>query len=297
MFRTTNMFIWFLNGKYIQDEHGQILLEEKPVLSFEYDIVRYYWSEQIHTTNSSENEIPLTEEQKEEIETFIKAKRQEVGISKLSVDSEGNFLGLQNINNTNVFDTVDMTPPNGDDWLWEFESKQWIPTFHYNVNGHLTNKSKGDSVGFTKKPYPKHLSPLPHKFDIEKMDWVLDDSNGVTTNLIRNKVIIDTINKYIQSCLSIVETPETQYQLLVKMIHNISANTTIQNMSENERDEINVINNDLVNFSESIAAKTTLIDVYVSGIDFNTKNTKVTPLYVAPENTITEIVVDQTIAN
>lgn len=290
-----NMLMWVSGVNYIQDNFGQILLDEKPQFSFVYDSIRYLFTEQVYKVTEDSDDIPLTAQQQDEINNFIQEKRQEVGILKLAVDSEGGFLGLVKETDPRIFKIVDISPSTQDDWVWCFNQNKWVIAYHYDADGTYVRASSGNAVGFTKIPFPFALAPLPHKFDELKNAWALDDSKNELIDFIRNKVIIDTINLYIQQCVSISEIPEIQHGMLVQFAQNISTNIANINLTQDKLDELEAITTKLDNFVTRISEKSNILDVYLSGVEFTSINTKSTPIYTASENVIMELVADTTL--
>jgi hypothetical protein len=170
MFNVTNMFIWFANGRYIQDEHGQILLEEKPVLSFEYDFIKYYWNEKVFILPGSLQEFDLSQEQIQEIERYIQTKRTEIGILGLCVDVDGNYLGRKRIDDADVHGTVDMAPPNGDDWIWNYKTNSWVRQYFYTADNVYTRKSDPLAVDYTFEARPEH-DCFEYRLDQQSKKW------------------------------------------------------------------------------------------------------------------------------
>lgn len=174
MFYTANMFMWFLQGNYIQDDNGQIILKEKPVLSWEYDYIRYYNAEKVFGLTEG-NDIPLTQEQCDELDSFIIEKRKQVGILKMFVDSQGNYLGLKNIEDPDldpdVHSTVALAPPNGDDWIWNYEENQWKRQYFYKADNTYTRKDDPNAIGFTFEPKPEHPY-FEYQLDLSTNTWV-----------------------------------------------------------------------------------------------------------------------------
>jgi hypothetical protein len=166
-----NMFIWFANGRYIQDQHGQMLLEEKPALSFEYDFIKYYWNEKVFTLPGSLQEFDLSSDQIQEIEAFIQTKRTETGILGLCVDVNGNYLGRKRIDEADVHGTVDMAPPTGDDWIWDYKEKCWKRQYFYTAENVYTRKSDPLAVGFTFEAKPEH-EYFKYQLDQQSKTWI-----------------------------------------------------------------------------------------------------------------------------
>ncbi len=290
-----NMLMWAGGVNYIQDNFGQILLDEKPQFSFVYDSIRYLFTEQAYKVTEDSYDTPLTAQQQDEINNFIQEKRQEVGILKLAVDSEGRFLGLVKETDPRIFKIVDMSPLTQDDCVWCFNQNRWVIAYYYDADGTYVRASSENAVGFTKIPFPFDLAPLPHKFDELKNAWVLDDSKNELIDYIRNKVIIDTINLYVKQCVSIAELPEIQHNILVQFSQNISTSITNDNLTQDKLDEIEAITLEFSKFVTQISEKSTILDVFLSSVDFNSRNIKLTPIYSVQEDTIAELVADETI--
>ena len=238
MFNVTNMFIWFANGKYIQDEHGQILLEEKPVLSFEYDFIKYYWNEKVYTLPGALQEFDLSQEHIQEIERYIQTKRAEVGILGLCVDVAGNYLGRKRIDDVDVHGTVDMAPPNGDDWIWSYKEKCWKRQYFYTADNVYTRKSDPLAVNYTFEDKPEHKY-FEYQLDQQSKTWVrvttseaLDKYKKETAikllGLYVNEIVVNGANTYnIMSALKSFDTNSSpKLQIIETALAEITESAT-----------------------------------------------------------------------
>lgn len=287
MYKITNMLIWFENGKYVQDEHGQILLSEKPVFSFNFDSIRYYWNEQIYIQN--DEQYSLSDVQQKEIEAFIKNKREEVGILKPVVDKDGFFLGIKRIDSSDVYGIVPTSPPTADSWIWDFEQKQWTRIFYYDAEYNIVFNSE-ESIGFTTKPYPTDL-PFPHKYSIERDAWIYstDDNN---TERIKNKALLDVIITFITTFVSIQNSPTKEKEILDYIANLLKNDEYINSMitlyfQGKYANSVNAIIDD----------EKTVLDSYVESVNFSSYcNKKIGKmLYNLNTATVADIIVEETL--
>lgn len=231
MFKTTNMFIWFSNGKYIQDSHGQILLEEKPIFSFEYQSLKYYWNEAVYSVSDGGEEIELTQSQKEEIENFIQTHRTKVGILGFCVDKDGKFLGRKRIDSQDVCEIVSVTPPTQDDWIWNFTEQTWKRVYYYTQNGTYTHSTDTNAIGFTYEPKP--IDNLEYKLDIETHTWLIDETPE-TISLHKKNCLDDLVIKYIEFLL----TQNVEHDKIINNLALIQTDTFANDMISNSIDEL-----------------------------------------------------------
>ena len=168
--QSPNMLIVDTADIYTQDSDGQILLDKAPTLTFEYKNIRYYAGEQLYSIDGT-NFISLSTEQQDEIEQFILSKRDEVGILKLAVDSDGKYLGRISVNDTRIASTIDMPPPTQDSqWRWNFELNKWMQKYFYDAEGTLVTEESDKKVGSTFVPHPN--KPC-YTFDVGSQTWLL----------------------------------------------------------------------------------------------------------------------------
>lgn len=214
-----NMFMWFSDIKYIQDSDGQIFLDEKPELSWNYNIIRYYNAEKIWEDDSGIHD--LSEQQCLELDNFIKQKRNEVGILKLCVDKDGNYLGIVSVNDERVFKIVDQSPPNADPHIYDFENNNWKKIYYYSKSGFLTSKDAPDVDSFTTKPIPQHFV-FQYEFDKQIEDW----------KIIETPQFIETYkNYYMRMYLTMFLEALSIQNLEVTTLSNALKNLNINNTS------------------------------------------------------------------
>lgn len=167
--QSPNMLIVDTTNIYTQDLNGQLLLDKAPTLTFEYKNIRYYAGEQLYSIDGT-NFVGLSEEQQDEIEQFILSKRNEVGILKLAVDSNGKYLGRVNVNDIRIESTIDLPPPNQDaHWRWNFELNKWMPKYFYDAEGTLVTEDSDKKVGST---FVAHPNKPCFSFDTESQTWL-----------------------------------------------------------------------------------------------------------------------------
>ena len=164
-----NMFMSFDDIHYIQDNCGQIILEKKPTLSWEFSYIRYYNVEKVWGISGGKDQI-LSEQQCLELDNFIAVTRQETGILKPCIDSDGNYLGVVNIEGEDVHQQVQQSPPTSDDWVWDFDNSQWTRQYYYDNNKVYVRKSDPSSTGFTLTPKPDD-DTFEYQIDIENLTW------------------------------------------------------------------------------------------------------------------------------
>lgn len=299
------MFMWFADVRYIQDDRGQIVMSEKPQLSFEYAAIRYYAAEKVYETPQGET-LPLTTQQQEELDGYILSKRQEVGVLKPAIDSQGRYIGITRDDNPNVFSTVSMRPPNDDDWIWNFDNESWAPAYHYDSNGYLTVERAGNSAGFTKKPYPHHKHPIKFKYDTTADDWVIDNSRPELQSMIRNKIIFDSLLEYLRVNLILNADPQDaqiDYQYLQEIVGRVTgmqswrtANITDANVCTT----LNTVDRDFLQLMQTVSdSNKTILEIHNTGLEFQQSIAGVIRdnLYKGNAETVEEIAINDFINN
>lgn len=288
-----NMFVWFDNGKYIQDDKGQILLDEKPELSFEYDSIRYYFTEQIYKTTSDGTDITLSDAQKQEIDDFIQSKREEVGILKLAVDETGEFLGLVRENDARAFKIVSAFPPTQDDWIWGFDENKWMIAYHYDENGSYVSGKSTDAVGFTKKPYPA-VSPFQHVYDVTADAWVPVVDEDMSAK-IKNKSLLDVITTFLLTLVSVQNSPTREKEILNHISTMLANDEYIIDIIKQNVNSSNLHNH----FTTSITTinNNDALNSHVECVDFKSYCHKQIGkvLYNQSQETVADIVVEESL--
>ena len=197
--QSPNMLIVDTTNIYTQDLNGQLLLDKAPTLTFEYKNIRYYAGEQLYSIDGT-NFVGLSEEQQDEIEQFILSKRNEVGILKLAVDSDGKYLGRVNVNDIRIESTIDLPPPNQDaHWRWNFELNKWMPKYSYDAEGILVTEDSDKKVGST---FVAHPNKRFYKFDTVSQTWYLEvttDEFAKYKTFLKNKLCGIYFSKLIDS--------------------------------------------------------------------------------------------------
>jgi len=220
MFDNVNMFIWYSNGKFIQDEHGQIILEEKPALSFDYEFIKYYRNEKVYMEMGVAVEIPLSDAQQQEIETFIANKRKEVGILGLCVDVDGNYLGRKNIDDADVHAVVSMAPPNGDDWIWNYKTNSWVRQYFYTTDNVYTRKDDPTAIGFTLEPKPEHPY-FEYALDTQTKTW-----NKISTPEAISKYKKESLQNLLSLYIQLLQEEIDNAPAIVSALKALSTETT-----------------------------------------------------------------------
>lgn len=167
------MLLWDVDNRFIVDQHGEISLEAKPELSFDFVAVRYvengeFWS---IDSNSARNDLGL--EQVQEILDYIKSKREAYGIKVMAVDVHGEYLGWVNQNDTRIDSIVSESPPNGDEWNWC--NGVWVRVWYLNANKQPTIKEESVERVFSNS-FPKHFTDA---FDESTDTWVSTVDIGI----------------------------------------------------------------------------------------------------------------------
>lgn len=192
--KPTRILVWSPGAQYIIDEHGQVMLTEKPALGFSYDTISYYsdGTDQTFTNRVAARGvgIKLGTSLIAACESFITSKRNEVGILKLCVNSDGKFLGYINKDNPAVHQIVDMAPPNDDGWRWNFELNNWDRVYFFDIDGNPTDEAS--SVGSTLLPPPTAFFPIPIKWNATANEWQLE-STSEWNRIVKNKIMIESI--------------------------------------------------------------------------------------------------------
>mgnify|MGYP003333951484 FL=1 len=187
-----NMMIWFENGRFIQDQIGQMILNEKPVLSFSYEDLKYYWGEQVFNENQSENFKSLTKEQQQEIEDYIHNFRLANPPKFPGVDVNGNYLGV--VYEQECHQWVDQSPPNQDPYVYDFDVKQWKRKYFYDNQGGLLSGEDSNVSGFTTIEPPPVFSPIRPKFNTADNQWHVDvPSEDVWKSVVTSSVILKVL--------------------------------------------------------------------------------------------------------
>lgn len=231
MFKTTNMLIWFSNGRYIQDDYGQIILEEKPTFSFAYESIKYYWNEKVYSVDESGEEINLTQSQHDEIEQFIKLKRESVGVLGFCVDKDGKFLGRKRVDDSDVYETVTVSPPTGDDWIFDFSDEKWKRVYYYTERGTYTHSTDSNAIGFTYEQKP--IDGLEYKLDSETNSWVIDETSE-TISAYKKKCLDDLIKHYVDFLL----VQNVEHKDIINKLSGIQEETFANDMIRNSVEEI-----------------------------------------------------------
>ena len=209
------MFMSFNGDHYIQDENGQIILEEKPILSWEYNHIRYYNAEKVFGLINGVD-IPLSKEQCDELDNFILEKREEVGILKPCVDSEGVFLGVINIEDQRVREVVLTTPPTQEDWVWDFDKKIWRRQYFYTLENTYTQKNDPAAVGFTFEPLPKNMN-FVYELDVENNKWNIKQTSEALAK------VKETVSKnLIYELIKTFDYTDENYKLIIDTLVGIS---------------------------------------------------------------------------
>jgi len=210
-----NMFMSFDNIHYVQDKDGQIVLDEKPRLSWDYNHIRYYNVEKIFGLIDGVD-IPLSSEQCIELDNFITQKRLETGILKPCVDSEGNYLGIINIDREEVHEVIMQSPPTQDDWIWDFDQGIWRRQYFYTAEKAYTRKNDPFAVGFTFEPLPINME-FVYELDLENNKWNIKETSESLVK-VKQKVSKDVIYALINT----FNYTDENYKLIIDTLVGIS---------------------------------------------------------------------------
>jgi hypothetical protein len=165
---------YIIPAKQIVDDYGTILLPEKPVFSFSYDQLNFNSDNRIYIFTPSEN-VPwqdLSIEQKEEVESFIDAKRAEVGIPPVhGVDTLGKYLGYIDRSDSRIHLIVTHAPYTPDNvWRWDFDVGDWKVFYAVDINGDLVTEEQ--AVELISEPRPD----LEYKWNFDLKKWEYDSA-------------------------------------------------------------------------------------------------------------------------
>ena len=230
-----NMLIVDTTDIFTQDFNGQILLDKAPTLTFEYKNIRYYAGEQLYSIDGT-NFVGLSPEQQDEIEQFILSKRNEFGILKLAVDSDGKYLGLIGDKDTRITSTIDLPPPNQDaHWRWNFELNKWMPKYSYDAEGILVTEDSDKKVGSTFVPHPNKQF---YKFDIVSQTWYLkttSDEFAKYKTFLKNKLcgiyfskLIDVVDaEVVYAQLKVLDDNIFNGQVITKSFDELNSANTV----------------------------------------------------------------------
>lgn len=276
--------IWAPGAHYLLDQHGQILLDKKPELSFQYQELKYWTSEQYYV-NVDGLRLALTQAQVSEIEEWVSNMRLRTGILKLCVDSEGKFLGYINRSDSRVATEIDRAPPNGDDWRWDHNGKTWIRAYHYDRDGKYVLESSGNGVGWTAKPYPTAVAPVSYVFDTVTENWIVDKKQQDLYPLIKNKLLFDSVVEYLRVTLSSLGDSSKELEYLRNVLTSISS-LPVHNQA---------VFDDWQSFITKVEGTNSVLEAYEKFTDFNTKIN--TSLYNAPAAQIEKLAIDDFVNN
>lgn len=243
-----NMFMWFADVHYIQDEFGQIILDEKPKLSWDYNFIRYYNAEKVWGLDNQD--ISLKQEQMNELDLFIAEKRKQTGILKLCVDKDGNYLGSIREDDSRVAEIISYSPPNPDRWLWDFNNKQWYKPYFYDAEGLLCEEN--NSVGHTKIKPPFFMRPFLSKWSAEHSEWVPHDPNNIWQNVVRDRLALECF----VDCMTVFLTENKNndvknlFNSLVDVIKTNTNNEEIKNIFSDYQRTINSVYDPEINIKE-----------------------------------------------
>lgn len=156
------IFVYKENEKYLIDDDGQILITERPNFSFQFETILYTL-----TIARKDESIPLSDEEKQEIELFIENYKK-ANKKAFCVDNNGNYLGYIDYNEAEN-NKVPFPPPDSS-FIWSFGKQDWQKKYFYNSTGNQVAEDL--SVGYTVKMPPSEN----HIYSIENDEWILNDS-------------------------------------------------------------------------------------------------------------------------
>lgn len=142
------MFFWDQFNKFICDDFGEIPLESKPVLSFNFDELRLVsglpsdeaWLKVV------ENKQLLTPDQIIEVSSFIDNKRSQVGELVMAIDSSGKYLGKVLRTDPKFNSIVETQPPTSDPY--RFKDGVWVRVYPITETGNFSTEEESFDVVF-----------------------------------------------------------------------------------------------------------------------------------------------------
>ena len=214
------MLLWDADNHFMVDEFGEIQLDSKPELGFEFNAVRYVehrenWS---IDTNSARND--LSHGQIENILQFISKTRKIYGIKVMAVDANGEWLGWVDNKDPRIDEVVTQSPPNADEWNWC--DGTWIKVWYLDSDHRQTTPEHSVERVFSNS-YPNHFTDV---YDESSDTWVstlsvdvhklegLKQVAGMTIGLITSKVsdpkaaVLDIIESMLLSAKKYLTEPE-----------------------------------------------------------------------------------------
>jgi hypothetical protein len=159
------------NNRYIQDEHGQILLDERPAFSFPYVAISFSQIDSTKVVQLRDETVQaaLEGQEIEELKSWAAAVRKGYGVRRPAADANGFYLGVVRINDSRVACFPDGVPPN--DSEWKLVDGKWVPAFGFDKNGCLVNLKHPEMIGHTTKvPDPLHKVIIT-RWDFEHEEW------------------------------------------------------------------------------------------------------------------------------
>lgn len=151
------MLLWDVDNQFVVDQHGEIPLDAKPELQFDFVAVRYVEGGEFWSIDSNSARNDLGSEQILEIHEYIKLKRESYGIKVMAVDVHGDWLGLVDDKDPRIDSIVTEFPPTNDEWNWC--NGEWLRVWYIDKHNHPTDKDNSVERVFSNQ-YPKHHTDI-----------------------------------------------------------------------------------------------------------------------------------------
>ena len=182
------MLLWDADNHFVVDQHGEISLESKPGLSFDFVSIRYVEGGEFWGIDSNSARNDLGSEQILEIHEYIKSTREAYGIKVMAVDVHGDWLGWVDDKDPRIDTIVTEFPPTEDEWNWC--NGQWLRVWYLDKNSHQTYKDNSVERVFTNQIPRHHTDIWDHSTDT----WVCTQSMEAFKLEGLNQLVLTAIN-------------------------------------------------------------------------------------------------------
>lgn len=193
------MLMWLDEGKFIQYGSKQVLITEKPQLSFDFYKLKYCEAEKfMYPSQDLPHKIILSQSQITEIESFIKTTAEKNISNVFGVDKVGKFLGYVPPNTPQIFKIVFSAPPEPttNNFRYNFVTHMWDKYYFYNKDGYQVDCDSNDVAGKTQTPPPHQSHALNYIFDVGSQRWNRVNVANLHTDLVIS-ILHDSIKKYL----------------------------------------------------------------------------------------------------
>lgn len=157
-----NLMIIDEHNKFVQDQHGQILLDAVPNLGFGFIKIEFLPHVKLRwvSIEGVEGWAALEPAHINAIEQFIASERLKYGIRVPAVDATGKYLGRVRNDNPQIFKVVLAQPPNDDGWRYDFDTDEWRMAYGYKADGSQAPLDDPELDGFTFEKPPMARGPM-----------------------------------------------------------------------------------------------------------------------------------------